>query len=111
MTLEFSVSGDGDRFCVVSVAGEIDVASAPSLAAKLEEVVDRGRVEIVLDLSEVTFLDSSGLAVLVKYLKRVLPAGGQIRLVVTNRAVRQAIEITHLDTVFAVYDDLDAALA
>jgi anti-sigma B factor antagonist len=111
MTLEISVSGDCDPFRVVSVAGEIDVAAAPSLAAKLEEVVAGGGVDIVLDLSEVTFLDSSGLGVLVKYLKRVLGAGGQIRLVVTNRAVRQVIEITRLDTVFAVYDDLDAALA
>src|ERR1700677_3975074 len=111
MTLEISVSGDCDPFCVVSVAGEVDVATAPSLAGKLEEVGDGGRVDIVLDLSGVEFLDSSGLGVLVNYLKRVLAAGGQIRLVVTNRAVRQAIEITRLDTVFAVYDDLDAALA
>ena len=111
MIVELNVRGDCEPFCVVSVMGEIDIAAAPNLDKKLEEVVDGGQVDIILDLSEVTFLDSSGMSVLVKYLKRVRTAGGQIRLVVTIRRVRQVLEIASLDKVFPIFESLDAALS
>jgi len=107
---ECNNTGQFGVFVVVSTAGEIDLASAPTLDGALAQVVESGRVDVVVDLTLVTFLDSSGLGVLVKYFKRVGSAGGQLRLVVTNPAVRQVLELTGLHSVFAVYDDLDSAL-
>jgi anti-sigma B factor antagonist len=108
--LQLDVVHECARFVVVKAAGEIDIAAAPGLAEKLDDVFDAQRPDVVVDLSEVTFLDSSGLAVLVAHFKSVLAAGGEMRLVVTEPRVRQVLEITGLDRVFPIYDSADSAL-
>lgn len=96
---------------VVSAEGEVDVSTAPSLRQRLYELPESAKV--VVDLSEVTFLDSTGLGVLVAALKRVREsdAGGDLRLVVTRPQVSKVLEVTGLSTVFSVFPSLDEALA
>ncbi|MDA8296175.1 MAG: STAS domain-containing protein [Actinomycetota bacterium] len=96
---------------VVSAEGEVDVSTAPALRQRLYELPDSAKV--VVDLSEVTFLDSTGLGVLVAALKRVREsdAGGDLRLVVTRPQVSKVLEVTGLSTVFSVFPSLDEALA
>lgn len=98
-------------FVVVSVSGEVDIATAPAVGAELADVLAEGRVRAVVDLSAVTFLDSSGLAVLVGAHNQFKAAGGQVRLVVTDRRVRMPLEVTGLINVVAVYDSLALAEA
>lgn len=96
---------------VVSAEGEVDVSTAPALRQRLYELPESAKV--VVDLSEVTFLDSTGLGVLVAALKRVREsdAGGDLRLVVTRPQVSKVLEVTGLSTVFSVFSSLDEALA
>ena len=100
----------GDR-AVVRVAGEIDVYTAPLLRDKLDEQLRNGSADLVVDLTEVSFLDSTGLGVLVGRLKRVRTIGGTLRLVVSDGRVLKVFSITGLDKVFEIHSDLERALA
>lgn len=94
---------------VVTVEGELDVHTAPQLSSALDGIYASGQA-VVVDLSGVPFMDSTGLSVFVTALKRTKEADGQLGLVVTEPAVLKVFTITGLDTVLAVHDSLDAAL-
>ncbi len=96
---------------VLHVAGEIDVASAGRLRERLVLLLSQGRADLVVDLTGVTFMDSTGLGVLVGGLKRVRIAGGRLVLVVDSERLLKVFRITGLTQVFTIHDTLDAALA
>ncbi len=100
----------GDR-TVVEVEGEIDVSSADTLRDQLSDLLDRDRTDLVIDLRAVTFLDSTGLGVLVGTLKKVRLAGGRLQLVISSERLLKVFRITALLQVFTVHDTLEAALA
>jgi anti-anti-sigma factor len=95
---------------LVEAEGEVDMATAPQLAAALRAAPDRAR-RVVCDLSAVSFLDSSGLNALVQSEREL--AGREIAFRVVSpkdQAVRQVFEITQLSKELGVVDSLDAAL-
>ena len=97
-----AVAGPPDR-PVVQVAGEIDVATAPELRQELTRLAGGGAGAIEVDLDGVSFLDSSGLGVLLGAHKRLVAAGGQgIRITGARDTVRRVLEITGLDATFAL---------
>jgi anti-sigma B factor antagonist len=96
---------------VVSVRGEIHVSTAPEFSRLLNASIDAGRTSIVLDLTDVAFIDSTGLSVLLNALRRVTRAGGRMALVCTNPTVLRLFEITRLDSTFAIHAELAPALA
>jgi anti-sigma B factor antagonist len=85
---------------VISVIGEIDVATAPQLRESLHGVIAAGRSTVALDLLAVTFIDSTALGVLVGGLKRCRELGGELHVVVADARIRKIFEITGLDKVF-----------
>jgi anti-sigma B factor antagonist len=90
---------------VVVARGEIDVATSPTLRAQLAELLARGADSVTLDLAGVSFIDSSGLGVLVGALKRLRDGGGQtFNLVAARSGVRRVFEITGLDQLFVLCD-------
>jgi anti-sigma B factor antagonist len=91
---------------VISVIGEIDVATAPQLRECLHAVIAQGQTTVVLDLLAVTFLDSTALGVLVGALKRCRELGGELHVVVTDARIRKIFEITGLNKVFPIVDAL-----
>ena len=95
---------------VVSVRGEIDVATAPRLRDELASTPGLGVDLCVVDLSAVTFLDSTALGVLVSAAQMCQEAGGELRLVVTAPHIYKVFTITGLDGVFAIHADIDQAL-
>lgn len=106
---EIAEQSDGDT-PVLKVKGEIDVSTAPELRDRLVQINQRGASNVVVDLSEVTFLDSTGLGVLVSGLKRFRSGGGDLRLVVTGKSVSKVLEITGLTEVFQIFDTAEAAV-
>jgi anti-sigma B factor antagonist len=108
--LSVTTSRQGD-VTVVNVAGEVDVYTAAQLRAALDEEVAAGHVELVVDLDEVTFLDSTGLGVLVGRLKLVRNQSGWLRLVCSNERILRVFRITGLDKVFGIHGSVDEALA
>ena len=100
-----------DGWAVLAVGGEVDVATAPRLREKLIELVNDGQHRIVVDLTDVEFLDSTGLGVLVGALKRVRTHDGDLALVCTESRVLKVFEITGLTKVFAMYGSVDEAVS
>jgi anti-anti-sigma factor len=94
---------------LVRASGEIDILSAPALRAALLPALDSADL-VVLDLTEVSFLGSSGLAVLVEARDHAQQGGRQLRLVCTSRIVLRALEATGLKDLFEIVDNLPAAL-
>jgi anti-sigma B factor antagonist len=110
--VDISVTSSEDvNFTVVSVAGEIDVYTAPILREALDKQIALGHGNLIVDLDDVTFMDSTGLGVLVGRLKRVRGQSGSLRLVCTQERVLKVFKITGLDKVFAVYESLVEARA
>jgi anti-sigma B factor antagonist len=95
---------------VISLAGEVDLYTAPEFKQQLE-VIGQGGKEVVVDLSDTTFIDSTTLGVLVGGVKRLRPNGGQLVLVCSDRNITKIFEITGLDRVFAIYPTRNEAVA
>lgn len=105
------LTGADDGWSVARVAGELDVATAPRLREQLLAALTDGRRNLVLDLTGVAFLDSTGLGVIVGVLKRARTLGGDLRIVCPEGSVRRVFEITALDRTMSLSDTVDAALA
>ena len=95
---------------VVEVGGEVELHSAEQLRDELIQACNVERPCIVVDLSRVSFIDSSGLGVLVGALKRVRERGA-LSLVCPQQRVRRVFEITGLTQVFSMYNELEEAVA
>jgi anti-sigma B factor antagonist len=99
-----------DGWTVVTVYGELDVASAPTLRERLIDLVSGGSHLLVLDLEGLDFLDSTGLGAIISALKRARTNGGDLRLVCTQSRIRRLFEITALDKAFPLFPSLDDAI-
>jgi anti-sigma B factor antagonist len=103
--------GERDGATVVAVSGELDLASAPRLRDVAVGRLMGGDKALVLDLTGVEFLDSTGLGTLVAVLKRARSLDADLALVIASERVRKVFELTALTDAFRIHDDLDAAVA
>lgn len=101
----------GDDLPVVAVAGEVDVHSAPQLREGLIAELQSATTAVVVDLTDVGFLDSTGLGALVAVRTAAGEKGAALPLVCTSDRIMKLFTITGLDGVFDIYPDLDAAIA
>ena len=95
----------------MSVSGEIHVSTAPSFRERLNAVIESGESTLVLDLSAVDFIDSTGLSVLLNGLRLVNQRHGRLALVCTNPTVMRLFQITRLDKTFDMFGEREAAIA
>lgn len=109
MDLSLDTRTEGER-TVVAVGGEIDVYTAPQLRERVVQLVSDGKVDLVLDLTHVEFLDSTGLGVLVGALNRVRNHEGSLALVLTQERILKIFEITGLRTVFPIFPTVAEAV-
>ncbi len=100
-----------DHVAVVHASGEVDATTAHTLRSALSKAISEAGDNLVADLTEVTFMDSTGLGVLVGRLKEVRTRGGQLHCVVTTDRVRRVFMATGLDTVLQLHDDVDSAVS
>ena len=98
-----------DQTHVIEVSGQIDLYAAPEFKQHTRDVIDGGAKRVIVDLSGVEFMDSTGLGVLVGALKRLRSAQGTLALVVTDYDIERMLELTGLDGVFDVYRSRDEA--
>lgn len=94
---------------VVRPEGRLNMVAAPALRKQLGGLVDEGRSRVVVDLSGVDFIDSSGLGALISGLKSARQAGGDLRIAAPTRQVSTVLEITNLNRVLTAYPDADRA--
>ena len=100
----------GDAY-VISLAGEVDLYTAPEFKQQLLEVIGQGGKQVVVDFTNTTFIDSTTLGVLVGGVKRLRTNDGQLALVCSDRNITKIFEITGLDRVFTIYPTRDEAVA
>ncbi len=96
---------------VLPLKGEIDLHVSPSVTASLNSMIEKKPQRLVVDLSDVTYIDSAGLAALIGAMQKVEGYGGKFLLAGLQETVRSIFEISRLDQVFQIFPDADAALA
>ncbi len=100
-----------DRPNVLPLEGEIDLHISPEVADELRTMIEQKPPVLVVDLAKVTYLDSSGLAVLIEGMQDVQKYGGKFGLANVQENVKHIFDIARLDQVFQIYPDVDSALA
>jgi anti-anti-sigma factor len=99
------------RTPVLHVRGRLDAGTQTEVRDNLRDLVRSGATNVVLDLSEVISLDSSGLGAVISGLKLLRQAGGDLRLALPNKQVRTTLKLTSLDRVLRPYSSIDEAVA
>jgi anti-sigma B factor antagonist len=112
MSPEFAITEhpiDGERH-VLAVRGEIDLFTAPELKQVLAESIEAGRIRIIVDLTDTTFLDSTALGVLIGAVKRLRSRDGGLAIVNIDENIAKTFEITGLDQIFTIVPTREEAV-
>ncbi|MFG2006375.1 STAS domain-containing protein [Spirillospora sp. NPDC048911] len=110
--MEFAVEHRVERdLTVVKINGEIDVFTSPRLREMLLDIIETGGLHLVVDLGDVTFLDSTGLGVLVGIYHRLRARDGSMSFMGVNDRVRRVFHVTQLTKIFVLHHSLDDAVA
>jgi len=97
---------------VLTVTGDLVIGEAESTFKKtVTRLLEEGRTRLLVDLSGVGFLDSSGLGALVRALTQSQKEGGQTKLLGAGPQIRKLLQMTKLDSVFEIHDDMEAAVS
>jgi len=109
--MELTTRDDGD-ITILTVTGDL-VIGEPETAFKktVTRLLEEGRVNFLVDLSAVGFLDSSGLGALVRALTQSQKEGGQTKLLNAGPQIRKLLQMTKLDSVFEIHNDMEAAVS
>jgi anti-sigma B factor antagonist len=107
--LDVAIDRPSVGVAVLRVRGEIDTLTADTFAAAVTELLSARDQTLVVDLTGVTFLASTGLAVLIEAARKAEVRPHRLRLVAPGRAVRRPLEITGTDRLFEIHPDVSAA--
>ncbi|MGH7536007.1 MAG: STAS domain-containing protein [Gemmatimonadales bacterium] len=107
----FSETRDRSGVTVVQAEGQLIVGNRQELKELVQSVLERGDRRLVIDFSRTGYIDSSGLGALVSLSKRIREMGGELRLSGLNEDLRSLFELTKLDTLFAIAETPQQALA
>ncbi|MBM1170858.1 STAS domain-containing protein [Microvirga arabica] len=100
-----------EGIALARLSGRLDAAAAPYVLARLKDAVADGKSRLAVDLSEVSFIDSTGLGTLVSGLKAARKAEGDLRLIAPSPQAQRLLRLTTLDRVFVTSDTLDEVWA
>ena len=107
----FEGQGVGEYIQVVAVTGELDLSNASNLVRQVEAAVRSGRNCVVIDLSRITHMDSTGLAAMIEAHHLTHARRGRLALVAQADSVRRTIEVRGLDRLFTILPTRDEAVA
>ena len=99
-----------DGAVIISLTGEVDMKCSSELRAKFVELFKTRPAVLIVDMTKVEFMDSSGLAILVEVLKWCRQNDSQLKLVGMVQTVRSVFEISRLDSIFRICDTIEEAL-
>ena len=110
MELHIDVTERGERR-IVRLEGSCDLATAPTLRQTLHTLMPPEVTEVVLEVSDLEFIDSTGLGVVLGAMRRLREGGGTLRIAGAQNLVRRVLEITDLDKVIPLDDAVPAVPA
>ncbi len=108
--MEISSKSVSDKVNIVSFNGALNARSAEDAKQTFRNLVDQGVSQVIVDLQEVPFIDSSGLAALVSGLKTLGGEASNLKLAAPQSQARLLFELTMFDRVFDIHDTVDKAL-
>jgi anti-sigma B factor antagonist len=111
MDIEIKHINAGSQIQILALAGRLDAHTAPQLRDALQGMLDQGYIRLLVDMAEVSFVDSTGLSTLVSGMKHCCQKGGDLALTQLRQPVRIIFELTRLDKAFEIHTDRAAALA
>jgi anti-sigma B factor antagonist len=100
-----------ERTHLIELGGELDLCGAPQFDERVTAAIDSGKRQLVVDLSEATFIDSTMLGLLMSWARRVSPEAGSVELVCTDERILKTFRLTGLDRVFRIYDTREEAFS
>lgn len=109
MQADFTVN---DSVGILTLSGDLNAAHVDELRHKFKEwyQANAAMMNVVVDLQEVTMVDSAGLGVLIAFLKQVSERGADLRLANIGKRVRMVFEITRTHRLFEIYDSVAEAV-
>lgn len=108
MNLDINEQIDTD-FAYYEISGEVDMYSSPFVRKKIMKAADQEIKLILVNLSHVSYMDSSGVATLIEGLQCSKKYGGKVVLAGLQESVQQVFELTKLDKIFTIYHDIESA--
>ena len=108
--MEYKTRQEGS-VTVIELSGEIDVSCAPQLKELLQGLIDEGKSQLLVNLADVPFMDSSGLGIFINAFKRGQQAGGAIKFANPQEALRKVFSLTQTDKVFSIFDSVEDGLS
>jgi anti-sigma B factor antagonist len=108
LTIDLRTEDGGDQL-IFKLRGSLDLATSPTVRAALMDATDKGKRHIVVDLSQLEFLDSTGLGALIGAHRRATEHEGTFRLIVSEGPIARLLNITGLIRVLSVYHTLEDA--
>jgi anti-sigma B factor antagonist len=108
MTIERATVADSVP--VLRLSGELDLSNVPEVRRAIRALIEEQQLRFVINLTQLEFIDSSGLGVLVGGLARVREKQGEIVLAIGNRRILRVFEMTRLTQLFTIYDTEEIAV-
>jgi anti-sigma B factor antagonist len=110
-SIEISPRTLNDKIEAIEVDGEIDIHTAPRVDEAVNRAIDADCRRLILDLDRVSYIDSSGLVVLINTFKRMQVKNGKVVFVCSNPHILKVLELTGLSQVMTIFKTQDAATA
>ncbi|MEJ5284922.1 MAG: STAS domain-containing protein [Brevinematia bacterium] len=102
---------EAGEIVIFDITGEIDLYNAPEIKEKIKDEMNKNKVNIIINLDKVTYIDSSGIGVLISSLSNLKKVGGALKLINVYASVRKVFELTKLTSFFDIYDSEADAIA
>lgn len=101
---------EANEVVILDLSGEIDISTSPEVRKSFDQLIKEEKKKVLLNFTEVAYIDSSGLATLVEMLQRLRRYGGNLRLSGVTEKVKGLFEITKLDRLFRIFPAEEEAL-
>ncbi|OQX96364.1 hypothetical protein B6I21_01155 [candidate division KSB1 bacterium 4572_119] len=98
-----------EKFSILKLSGDVDLYSSPQVRKKILSLITKSNKNLLVDLAEVTYMDSSGVATLVEALQLTNKNSGTLRLYSLRDAIKDVFELSRLDKVFNIYENEEQA--
>lgn len=95
---------------ICKTEGEININTSPELRKAFDEYIQRGIKKVLFDFSQISYIDSSGLATLIELLQRLNKSGGKLNICNVSEKIKNIFEVTKLHKLFKIYEDRQDAL-
>jgi anti-sigma B factor antagonist len=102
---------ESGEIIIMDINGEIDLYNAPDIKESIKGQIESGKTNIIINLDKVSYIDSSGIGVLISSLSNLKKAGGSLKIINVYASVRKVFELTKLTSFFDIYDGEAEALS